>query len=51
MSLMIPSGVKIALLIVAIFVFIAMAVFLYLLIAGADQSRRNKQEDYIKKNE
>ncbi len=42
MSFVIPSWVKIALLIAGIIVFIAMAVFLYLIIAGADQSRRPK---------
>ena len=44
MSLVIPSWVKIALLIVGIIVFVSMIVFVYLLIAGADESRRKDKE-------
>jgi len=41
MNFVIPLWVKIALLVIGIIVFLAIAIVLYLLVAGADQSRRN----------
>ena len=44
MSFVIPSWVKIALLVVGIITCIAFLVFLYLIIAGSDESRRNSEK-------